>query len=506
MTAPGTMHTGGIGGGMAAAVKQMLDAGGYHEMDKALLADGPGGINTDGWVPENLEMKAHSWLWKVSNLPALARIPTVKAKSRDHQYEVIDSYGSVRGPSFMREKGRAAQNVMRARRQSNRIVTIGEINNVSGMAIDQETIDMLGSRNAMVANRNATTLIHLLKKSFNIWFVDSEGSTSTLRWKGYLQLWREWLSDPVAYPNQPWNMSPDRFVDMRGAAPTRSKLRGIGTDMFTDGWGQFTHFFSDPKSIESFQGELEDVLKAERTPMVQQVDGGIIVGNPILGIKHQGGVARFFPDNALTPEFYFGETIYAGSQTVPEGASAKPPVAPAVAVAANALSRFEAADVSDPSRIQYKLQPTNECGDGAASAATGVVATTVGDSNTLTWSSAGDAEGYRVLRNTVDEPAKFYQIGEVKNDGPSLEFVDHNWFIPGGRWGFAVEMLSPKSPQTINPVNADSNAIRIAELRPFGTKPLASAGDYTEEMVYERCCPELPMPRRVYVLYNMGKR
>lgn len=480
------------------------------EAMKGLTAEGAGGINYDqmGLVKQDIELEAHNTLWGLNALPFIQMCPSRSVDSQTPQFAVITGYGQQNAPIFVGESGRAAQTKLRTKNITSRVVTVGLLNNVSGMAQAQAIIKVLGGRRALESNREAAHLLLALAKSYQSWFADSTATTSTFRWKGILELWREAQASASKFPNEPWNMDPAAFIDNRGKKLGRSLSADIITEMAENAWGTANVLLTDHTVRHNFQGELEG-LNIERTPLVQQTAGGLVIGNPIAGIKAANAVAGLVSDNSLSPQFYFGEAAYEDGVTPPDGAPAKPVGALGVPAAApNALSRWEAADIPASPAIKYKIQPVNDEGMGYASDATAAVSVAADDSVTLEITTDPSWKSVRILRNRADAPNKFWAIAELKNDADTLTYVDHNQFIPGGRWAFFFEMLKPRTREVIAPAGAGEmgNAVRMAELEAMFVQQLFRQGDYTEEQILHRCCPELVHSARLRVVYNILDR
>lgn len=484
----------------------LRDSNAVERLKAVLTAGGVDGINAQGAVPENLEMTAHVWLWRREHLQILRMLPSVVAASINHEYDVVKSYGDVGGPVFTTEGTLGAKESLTVQRFVNTIRTLQHVNQVTGTAQDQKTVSVLGATRALESNREGVMRLHLLKKAVAVIFADSSTTKSELRFKGALQSWREQRAD-AAYADEPWSIDPLVFVDRRGGPLRRSDIRSGGTRMFEEAWGCGNFAVMDPQTSEGFQGEIEKLTPSgfvmERLDAAADRDG-IVLGQTVAGIRHQGGVARFLVDNTLHPQFHAKE--WTGTPAV--GAPARPDAPVAVVLDANAKSRWEAADLNGAAAvIQYKVQAVNDQGYSESSAATAKIdGLDAGDSVRLTITTRAEALSYRILRNTADKPGVFWQIAEVKNDGAQLVFEDHNWFIPGGRWAIFCEMLNPRTKSNRLSANPYDNAIRLAVLRELTARRMADIGDFEWERLIERFCVEVPQPFRIIVYYNIGTR
>ena len=492
---------------------------GGEEAIKAVLSAGDpvagiDGINKDGNVPENLEMTAHVELWRREHLQFLRQIPSVPAVSINHEYDVVTEYGDIGGPIFTAEGTLGAKESMKVKRVINTIRTLQHVNQVTGTAQDQPTVGILRAKRTLESNREAVMRLHLLKKGLSVLFSDDRATGSTLRFKGVLQLWEEAMSS-ASFSDQPKSLDPRIYVDKRGKPLSRSDIRAAGTTVYEDGWGMMNQVFMDPQTSEGFQGEIENLGSSYGFPM-ERLDGakspgsGLILGQTVAGIRHQGGVARFFVDNSLAPQFHKGLWSREIRPGTPAQAAAPVPTFRAVGHADAVGSRWEAADIPAADGIKYKVQAINDQGYAEASVASGAVAglsgNVPGSAVSLSITTRADALSYRILRNTADAPNKYWEIAELKNDAATLTFVDKNWQIPGSRIALGMEMLNPKSGDKRLPGNPYDNAIRLAVLRELTAKRMADIGDFEWERILERFCPEVPQPKRLVVFYNIGQR
>ena len=495
------------GAGILPMTADLLRLGGGEEHLTAVMgAGGADGINAMGAVFENLEMTAHVLLWRREHLHLLRILPSVPAVSINHEYDVVTAYGEIGGPIFTAEGTLGSKESFRVRRSTNRIVTLQHVNQVTGTAQDQKIVSILGSSRTLEANREGVLRLHLLKKAVAILFADTSTTTSDLRWKGVLQLWREQRAD-AAFADQPYGVDPEVFVDCRLGRLGRSRIESAGVRVFEEGWGQLNYVAMDPATSAGFQGEIERFVDTGFA--MERIDAGTakeghILGTTIAGIRHQGGVARFLVDNTMHPQFHKGMWI----GTPAAGAPAQPALPVAAVLAANANSRWDAADIDGANAvIRYRVQALNDSGYSEASAALAAIdGLDAGDSVRLTITTRADALSYRLLRNTAATPGVYWEIAEIRNDAAELTVDDHNWFIPGGRWAIGFEMMNAKSGENRLVANPYDNAIRMAVLRELTSRRMADIGDFEWERIIERCCPEVPQPLRVVVWYNIGNR
>lgn len=350
--------------------------------------------------------------------------------------------------------------------------------------------------------------LHMLKKSVAIVFGDSTTTASQIHWKGILQLFREGNAS-AAYSDEPWSVDPIQFVDKRGSRLNRSDITTAGVQVYERGWGALNFVLMDPLTSAGFQGEIElynpttMAFAMERIAPNADNGRGLILGNTVAGIQHQGGVAQFLVDNSIGPAFAKAEW----KGTPDAGAPSRPAAPTLVELNANANSRFEAADLNGGNAVlRFKLQAVNDDGYSEASPATAALLIQAGDSIQVNWESRPDALAYRILRNSSAKPGVYFEIATVPNTGANLTFTDHNWYLPGGRWAIGLEMLSPRTRTNRLGVKPSENAIRMAVLRELTAEKLAKIGDFEWEMIVERCCPELTQPLRTVVFYNIGDR
>ena len=484
---------------------------GGEEGLKAVLAGGTNGLNASGFVPENLEQQAHVTLWDRDDLHFIRELPEVDATSVFHEFEVVDDYGSVMGsPLFQAESGLGAQTAYSGKRHVTRIVTLSHVNKVSGLARAQKNIEVLGSTDPLVSNRNAQMLVHLFKKAVQTIFCEADASMSTLRFSGLLeQFWKKNAS--AAFADKPKGVDPQLMVDLRGKPLTRKHIELASTSMFSDGWGSLNRIYMDPDVSQGFQGEIETNFPVERLTM-GQAPNELIIGAPVAGVKAQGGIVFFKVDNSFHPQFYYTDPADEAARkgkpyTYESGSPAKPVAAPTVAVAANiAGSLWQAADIPAAPAIKYKVQPCNNFGIGPISDASAAAAIAANGRNTVSWASAADALSYKVFRNSVDDPNRYFVIGEVKNNGANLSFVDLNHWMPGTSVAVGFEMRVPKTATNRLNARAKDNAVRAAKLEGLHTEPMGKLGDFVWELLLERMAPELVQALRMRVFFNVANR
>lgn len=478
---------------------------------KAVTAGGSTGTLAQGQVQEDLEPIARNQLFGEEDFVQLRRIPSVRAKSLDHKFVRIDSYGDLHGALYQEEGGVGVQTALRTSRTSVDIKTVSHVNKATGEAIDVETIDVLGAKNVLVSNRKACMFALHFKISMHSWYADNRKTENDRVWAGFLQQHEVFHASAGLYPNNPLNMPETYLVDMRGAPLDRETVETIGLTLYEEGWGRLTDGCMTPKTSKLFQGDLQTLnagrydLNAEKMP-----DGGIIVGQPVRGVRHQGGDCVFYVDNTISARYYHADPS-ANSAWSPESGAPARPAAPAAAVDAgpHAQSKWVAADLPTATySIKYKIQAENRKGYSQSSVATAAVVAVAGCKVTLTWDSSADALGYRVLRNSPEKPTEYFEIGRVTNDGPALEFVDYNHFLPGFDQAFFHEMRHPNLKQVRLPKNAEDNAICFADLNGMGirTKPIYENGDFKAELILTRRAPQLNQPRRLVRVINVGNR
>lgn len=502
---------GAIGGLYLPFNPELMQMLGGEEGLKAVLAAGSNGLNTMGFVPQNLEQQAHVTLWGRDDLHFVRELPEVDAESVFHEFEVVDEYGTVMGsPLFQAESGLGTQTAYSGKRHVTRIVTLSHVNKVSGLARAQRNLSVLGSTDPLVSNREAQMRVHLFKKAVQLIFCEADASMSTLRFAGILeQFWKKNAS--AAFADKPKSVDPQLMVDLRGKPLSRKHVESASTSMFSDGWGAFNRLYMDPDVSKGFQDEIQVNFPVERVTM-GQTPNELIIGSPVAGVKGQGGIVYFKVDNSFHPQFYYtdpaDEAARKGKPYAYEaGSPAKPVAAPTVAVAANvAGSLWQAADIPAAPAIKYKIQPENNFGIGPISDASAAAAIAANGRNTVSWPSAADALSYKILRNSVDDPNRYFVIGEVKNNAANLSFVDLNHWMPGTSVAVGFEMRAPKTASNRLNANASDNAVRAAKLEGLHTEPMGKIGDYFWELLLERMAPELVQCLRMRVFFNIGNR
>lgn len=503
---------------MVAALAEMDPETTIGEAFKAVTAGGAGGINAQGQVPQDLEIEARNQLFDEEDFVVLRRIPSVEAKSLKHEFQRVTSYGDLHGALFQDEGGVGEQTSLSTEPAEVHIKTASQVNKVTGEAIDQETIEILGSRNPLVSNRTASMHVLHFKISFRAWFEDNSKTANDRAWAGFFQQHREYHADSALYPNDPFQMPPGTYlVDLRGKPLTREHVKKAGRVMYEEGWGRLTDGLMTPLTSEGFQGEVEALnagrydMNAEKLP-----DGGIIVGNPVRGVRTNGGDCIFYPDNTISPRYYHADPSE-NHRWVPASGTPVRPAAPTLVVTAAgglgagdaAKSRWAAADLpAGAYEVLYKIQAENKKGYSQSSVASAAVVALAGCRVVGSFNSDATALGYRILRNSPEEPTKFYEIDRVKNTGPVLGFTDWNWIIPGFHQGALIEMRYPNQKLVRLPKRAKDNAIAFADLKGKNVqvKPLYEQGDYKAELLYVRRAPQLNQPKRLIRYINAGVR
>lgn len=484
----------------------------FQERYKALVAQGAGGLNATGFVPEDLERTAHMSLWGRNDLHLSREMPDVTTKSVNHEFQYVDSFGKIFNPLFQAEAGLGVQEAYSGQRFITRIVTLSHVNKVSGEAMDQQQVNVLGSTNPLKSNREAVMRVHLFKKAIQLIWCRAGVSNSKLKFKGLLEQFFE-RNVSAAYANEPESVDPLIYIDKRATSLGRSDIEDKASDVYDDAWGQMNRVYMDIQTSKGFQGEVQANFAVERAKIDDSGPEGIIIGTPIRGIQAQSGTVEFRVDNSFAPQYskvepYDEETRKGRTLSVNSGAPAKP-ATPAYVVNAGPVtgSKWAAPDVAGPAlSIKYRVQAENDFGLSEPSdiSAAGVIAAT--DSTSLSFVSSADANSYHILRTSDQNVDRYFRIGEVKNTGGVLNFTDLNHQIPGTGMALGLAMLSPKTKLNRAGANADDNSVRWAKLRGLTTKYLAPIGDFDWEMILERTSPELVQHTRVRVWYNLPSR
>lgn len=508
----------------AAQIKaKLLEGGGEALKSATVVSGGSLGINYQGQniVPQDLQRVARNWLWKQSMMRLLAMLPMVPATQRLHEWVRVRSLGNLRSSFQMAEGGRPTGTSTRSDRANVWITTQGRLNRVTGMARAQQTIEILGSRDPFISNRNALMLLFNLQRiTHALWERNDWTNDPDVAWKGIFQQMEEYWADSVAYANNPHNMPLEDvgpYVDVRGHM-NRSHVEN-GTQHFVNQHGAPTHLFLSYNTAQGFQGQLEGgVLTGNANPeRIQMVDNGngVIIGVPIKGIATLSGTVEFTIDKSFDPQYY--HALYGpGGFVASEGAPAKPPTPDVdVPVGNVARSRWAAGDIPGGNTIQYIIQAVNAKGESLPSDATasGAVVLAPNQRVNLEWVPSPDADHYRICRNNpmiyVSSGrglANFWEIGRVKNTGAAtLTFTDYNDNIPGYTEALMVEFAHPATSKgQVYPEDAADNAIALADLA-GGMKSvmLPALGDYMEEMVFFRQHPVCYMPTRVVRFKNI---
>lgn len=494
-----------------------------ESLKSVVVSGGVTGINYLGQdiVPQDLEIVARNWLWKQSMLKLLAKTPMVKARSRQHQWPRIRSYGNIRSALHMPEGGRPTGTSGRADLAQVWLTTQGRLNRVTGMAEAQDTVEVMGSRNPFVSNRRMVLELFQLQRAVNMLFDRTDTTTNPEAWKGIYQQMEEYWADPVLYPDNPLNMPVGKvgpLVDVRGHL-TRSHVEAAN-EHFQNNFGNATDLFIDLNTARAFQGQLESGaftggVNVERLNMANPDGDGVVIGAPVRGIGTLSGMLKLTVDKSLEPQYR--TAMYGpGGFVASEGAPAQP-AAPAVnvPVGAVAASRWAAGDIPGAATIEYRIQAYNERGESLPSNSTGAGAVVVGVNGrvVLTWNGAADATGYRVLRNnpTIYTASgrglvEFWEVGRVKNVGGVLTFTDYNHSVAGYTEAIMVEFAHPakQGSKLVYPVDATENTIAMADLAGgMRSVRLPSLGDYSEEMIFYRQHPVLYIPTRIVRFMNI---
>lgn len=470
---------------------------------KAMTAEvGSRAINVMGAVPENLEMQAHVALWDRDDLRLLRELPSVDAASVKHEFGVVDSYGNVQGTTlFAPEGGLGMQTGYNLARLMTRIVTLQLVNKVTGTARAEKTMNILGSTDALVSNREAVMRNFLMLKAISTIFSRASASTSTLRFSGLLEQFQA-RNQSADFAHRLYSCDPNLVIDKRGAWMSRSDVKSAGTQMYKNGWGKLNRIFMTPETSENFQGEVETNFPIERVDVKDIGDQGLILGATVAGIRHQGGIAMFMTDNSLDPALTHGE--FKGDP--PPNSPVRPDAPTIVTANAVANSKWEDIDIpADAGVIKYKVLFENDFGPSQPSVASAGTNPVTGCRNRLTINTRADAKSVKILRNSAQRPTEFYVIGEIANTGAVLTFDDLNWKIPGSAVAIGLEMMYGKSQTNRLNARARDNAVRFAQLEELHSVPLAKIGDFDWEMLIERTSPELVQKLRMVVWENIGR-
>ena len=189
---------------------------------------GATGLNTNGFIPEDLDQIAHHALWRRNDLRLIREMPEVTARSINHEFQNVDSYGNLFSPIFQPEAGLGTQEAYSGERYITRIVTLSHVNKVSGTARDQDQVNVLGSRDALKSNREAIIRLHLFKKSVNLLFARAGTSTSKLRFKGLLEQFFE-RNVSASFATEPESVDPRFYIDQRATPLSRSDIEDAST-------------------------------------------------------------------------------------------------------------------------------------------------------------------------------------------------------------------------------------------------------------------------------------
>jgi hypothetical protein len=332
-----------------------------------------------------------------------------------------------------------------------------------------------------------------------------------IRYKGLFELHDETHSNPARFPSAIYYDDPEFVVDKRGKKLTLDDLETANVVVPQRGFGVLTDLYCAP----AVSKQLSDEWKAQAVTRVQidDKDGGRShsIGMPVFTYNTGSGPIEVYPEQWFHPEHVYAEYTGDADGKYDPLAPGRPAAPAAVVLSANDManagdlaSKWEAADIPGAPAIKFKLQPENKDGVGQASVATAAVAIAAGGGVDLTWNSAVDTDCYHVLRNSVDDPNTFYEIGQVANTGPVLTFRDRNWKIPGTFDAFACCMRQVKTPGARILASSDETTVREAVLREKKMEMLGKFGDLDAEFLVEELCPELVFPYRFMRWENIG--
>lgn len=472
---------------------------------EALKALTSAGLGSMGIVPENVEMEAHNWLFGAEHFRYIRRVPTVTAKQKLHEFNaVVGIGGSLRGGGFFTPEASGAKDrSYKTKRLGNHAAIIQHRNTVSGTSRATQQFSTLGSTDPFLTNRAAVFLFHHAAKTVLHVYARRAAFRGDIRFKGLFELHDEIHVNPQKFATRTNYADPDFVVDKRGKKLTVDDLERANVTVPQRGFGALTDLYCAPHVAKILNDEVKS--QSQRfMPVLNQEKKAHKIGAPVFTIATGAGDIEIYPEQWFHPEHVYAEFEGEYDQLAP-----KRPAAPATAVVGagvDVASKWEAVDIPGAPGIKFKLQPENKDGVGQASLATAAVAIVEDGAVDLTWNSEFDADCYHVLRNSVDDPNTYYEIGQVSNTGAVLTFRDRNWKIPGTYDAFACQMSSVKTPGGRILANSDETAVREAVLREKKMEMLGKYGDLDAEFLVEEACPELVFPYRFVRWENIGGR
>lgn len=499
------------------------DAAVAEALKSVIQYGGSTGLGRSGldFIPEDVEAQAHIATWTDQQLTFFRRVPHIKAESLRHEFQRYRSHDpqGMHRSITVAEGGIGQSSAYTGERVVIELKEWQRLNVVTTAQSMIPTIGVMGSTSALETNRSGILINFKAQMGLlSWWMTDSDPNCPD----GWIQQFKTYHQDAVAWPDTPYNLPPFYWRDPRvlnayglltsgqsakpGPLGHDRVLDGI-TTVNTYGEGRMNNLWTDAEILAGLQKEFRSGPSGGVGPEYVEVDSkaamGLITGTPVKGINLGGIVCAPLVDPFLNPTKHYWPEF---TTTPSSGAPATPAAAPAgVAAAGGAKSLFQADDAS--ASIKYKVQPVNANGCGLASAASAAVNVAAADKVTLTWDSAADTVTYRILRNTKQNLLQYYEIGRVANTGGELTFIDYNWLIPGARWAIGFEMSAGLSADSASmyPANAGVNTLCMADLQGKGIQrqPVPQVASTIAERLITWSAPQLNLPGKMVVYPNL---
>lgn len=480
-------------------------------------------------VPEDLELEAHSVLWRESDqgeLTLLKMLPSVKATSIQHEYSRVLSYGPGKGSGFFGERSLPAESNFAAQRVVNLIRLMGEIGPTFLLAALEKTQRALGTAGAQNVERIALRRNVLRKKCRNLYASDTSttfGGVNSTRFKGIQQLIREGTDG--TNPGDPPAPYGTHIIDMLDQPLTIQNLRdriGKGITLF----GAFTSLITDPL----VRGDLEASMDPAQRLNLPIDARPFMLGQQIGGIQSQGSRVYFETDNTLSPIWYRPQYDVA----LEDGAPTTLPTVVSAAQADNATtdtttSKWDAASAGAIFYVVTEVVQEKEGLGTRSPAGAGTLAVLAGQEVELTITPGNVlADSFRVYRGEATggllSTDAWFAFEVAGNHVGVVTAFDNNLRRPNTSEAYGLRVLSgseramhngmvdaywraqDSSASFLSGNDKPGNTIAVAELGPsMGIMALASIlAEVDRPLVYSACCPEVRNPRQNVVFTNIG--
>lgn len=484
--------------------------------------------NIGDLVPEDLEMQAHNTLWNESDrnqLKLLKLLPSTPAKSILHEYDVITSYGSMRHRGWFSERALPAEVNFGAARRTVDIKLMGVMGPTFLLAGLQKTVGALGTTGAENIQERALRLNLLRVKNRELYFSDTETTTSTVVGKGLRQLIREGTDGTVG------TASPlgSHEIDMEGEPLTLATIRERAAN-FLQFFGNMTTLIMDPLARADMEASVDAASRLD-LPVGSKA---LLIGQNVGGVQSQGGVTYFETDNDLS-------AMYAAPRyEAPVAGDGSPSTRPTLTVTAQAdnadtdtvTSRWDAASAGQIFWVATEVVNGREGAGTRYPASTTAYTAVAADEEAKMVITPGNpiAESFRIYRGTNANGAMTgaWFIFEVPNDGggAAITVFDNNLYRPNTTCAFGLDIVSQAemimhngtresydmaraaSAEFLRADDNPRNTVAVATLGPaMGVMQLANVlPTIRNPLLYSAHAPFVRNPLKSVVFYNIGRR